>query len=252
MRIIDKLIKIILLISILALITSFVKKDMLPNREDILEELYTEPVQTKIEVREFAETRNDIAYIIEPLFEYKLYGMVVTYHNSNSWLDTMHSSSKDFINTKDITVIWGYNLKEGDYQQVKFSHSDAAGYYYAPSRSVKFNARYFSNNHLLASTTQINNTIMEVQTGDQIYLEGYLVNYAHVQGGSRNTSITREDTEGYSCEIIYLTDFKILKKGNPEWRLLYRLSKFSVIGCLVLLLVLFLFVPFNRKRDNLQ
>lgn len=233
-------------------VASFLNKDRLPDRKDVLEELYSEPLQTKIELREFAEKREGISYLIEPLFNYKLYGMVVTYQHSNSWRNITHRRSKDFINTKDITVIWGYNLGVGDYQQVEFSHGDFTGYYRLPcDGSVKFEPAYFSNNHLLAGNTQIEKTFMEAQIGDQIYLEGYLVNYGHTKAsGTRNTSITREDTGNNACEIIYLTDFKILKKANPEWRFLHKLSKFTAIGCLVLLLVLFVFTPFDRKRKE--
>ena len=57
MRIINKLIKIILLISIIVFITSFFNKDRLPDRKDVLAELYTEPVQTKTTTKEFSETK---------------------------------------------------------------------------------------------------------------------------------------------------------------------------------------------------
>lgn len=253
MGIIKNLIKIILLISIIALATSFFKKDTLPDRVNILKELYSEPIQTEIDLKEFVEKRNGVSYLIEPLFKYRLYGMIVTYHHSNSVFDITHKRYKDYINTKDITVIWGYNLKEGDYKQVKFSHGDFTGYYQLPYGQIKFEPRYFSNNHLLAADTQTEKTFMQAQTGDQIYLEGYLINYAHSKAsGTRNTSITREDAGDNSCEIIYVTDFKILKKANPEWRFVHRVSKFTAIGCVVILLGLFIFYPddFRRKEEQ--
>ena len=253
MSIIDKFIKIVLLISIIVFAASFFKKDALPNRTDILEELYSEPIQTEIDSREFVEKRKGTSYLIEPLFDYKLYGLIVAYHHSKSWFDISHERWKDFINTKDITVIWGYNLKEGDYQQVRFSHGDFTGYYQLPCGPIKFKPQYFSNNHLLAANAQIEKTFMQARTGDQIYLEGYLINYAHSKAsGMRNTSITREDTGNNSCEIIYVTGFEILKKANPEWRFLHTLSKFTVIGCVVLLLGLFVLSPgdFRRKEEG--
>jgi len=111
-----------------------------------------------------------------------------------------------------------------------------------------------SNNHLLAGEEEINKAIMEAKTGDQIYLKGYLIEYSHSNGGFlRRSSTSRTDNR---CETIYVTDFQILKKANPQWRSIYTITKYSIISCLILLLILFfvevyveVYRPIQRTKE---
>jgi len=71
-------------------------------------------------------------------------------------------------------------------------------------------------------------------------LKGYLVSYSK-KGESfvRTSSITRDDVEDGACEVIYVTDFKILKKSNTFWQEIFTLSKYSSITSFILMVILF-------------
>jgi len=80
---------------------------------------------------------------------------------------------------------------------------------------------------------------MKAGEGDQIYLKGYLVRYAH-DDFQRGSSVTRNDAGNGACETIYLTDFKIIKEANAFWRLIYSYVKYLIIASIIILLTLFL------------
>ena len=41
--------------------------------------------------------------------------MIVSYHHSASFIDISHKQWNDYLNTKDICVIWGRNVETGVY-----------------------------------------------------------------------------------------------------------------------------------------
>jgi len=90
LKVITRIIKVVLLISIIFFSISFFRKDKLPDKEEILEQLYQEPVQTETDVAPFKKERGGIIYEITPLYDYQLYGLIVSYHHSKSWWDYYH------------------------------------------------------------------------------------------------------------------------------------------------------------------
>ncbi len=252
MSVLKKIIKILLLISVTLFVYSYFRKDNLPNREDVLNQLHQAPVQTETDIAPFTKEEGGIIYNITPLYNYELYGLVVSYHHTKDWWDYYHKEWKDFINIKDICVLWGDNIKTEVYKQMKFKSGSWTCYHeFKPNTNQeiwsKFKNNSGSNNHLLSDDETINETIMDAKRGDQIYLKGYLVEYSHSEGFQRGTSTTRDDTGNGACETIYVTDFQILKKANPLWQSIYLFSKYSIIACFVTLLIL-LFLPFRRSN----
>ncbi len=252
MSVLKKIIKILLLISVTLFVYSYFRKDNLPDKEDVLNQLYQDPVQTETDMPSFIRERGGVVYNITPLYNYELYGLVVSYHHTKNWWDYYHKEWKDFINIKDICVLWGDNIKTEVYKQMKFKSGSWTCYNEFKrntDREVwsKFKNNSGSNNHILSDDETINETIMNAKRGDQIYLKGYLVNYSHGEGFQRGTSTTRDDTGNGACETIYVTDFQILKKANPLWRSIYFFSKYSAIACFVILLIFF-FLPLRRSN----
>lgn len=253
MKLFKKTIKIILLIAIIIFIYSYFQKDRLPKKEDILPELYQAPIQTETSEASFKAERGGIVYNITPLFDYELYGLVVSGHNSKSWLDYYHEKWEDFINLKDVCVVWGDNIETGVYQELKFKNGSYTCYIDSKS-GVDKNAAYqkfkneaLSNNHLLSTDESINKKVMKAQKGDQVYFKGYLVQYAH-DDFQRGSSVTRVDAGNGACETIYLTDFKIIKGASAFWRIAYSFSMYLIIVSIIILLFL-LFKGGGFKRE---
>jgi hypothetical protein len=210
--------------------------DRLPQSSEILPELIKEPLQEPVYLPPFTVTKNNITYTITPVFSYRISGLLVTQHNSKSWIDMSHEDWKDFINVKDISLIWGQNLETNDFRRVSYSHGDWTGYY-SYRGDVKFDGRCFSNNHLIPANDTIAKTIIGARVGDQVRIKGQLANYARNNSEfHRNTSATRDDSGNGACEIIYVTEFTILNEANPIWRELQRLSFFAALLCLAYLI----------------
>lgn len=256
MSVLKKLIKIILLISVILFLASYFKKNDLPQREQILSSLYQEPSQTEIEIKPFQIEKEGFTYNVTPKYSYELYGLVVSYYDSENWLDIFHK--EDPLNTRDVCVIWGDNVKTDVYQNMKFKSGEFTCYWKFKQKAdsswySKFNDSQGSNSHFLPKDDEIYKKMKEVTIGDQIYFKGYLVDYSveSSDGGvrTRNTSITRTDVGNGACEVVYVTDFQILEKGNSVYSLINRVSKYLIIVCLILLLIL-IFFPSYKKIEN--
>lgn len=250
MLIIKKTIKIILLISIILFAVSYFQKDNLPDKQNIVSQLDQKPIQSETSEKSFTVEKEGVVYEIKPLFDYELYGLVVSYNNSKNWFDYYHEKWNDFINIKDLCVIWGDNINSEVYKSMKFKSGSWTCFAKFKNNAdenmwSKFRNDSLSNNHILSNDEEINKKLMNVEEGDQIYLKGYLVEYSNSEGFKRGSSTLRTDTGNGACETIYITDFQIIKKGNEEWHSLYDISKYSIIICLIILF-LFLFIPTKR------
>lgn len=249
-----RILQIILLISVIVFITSYFFKDQLPEKDEIDQRLFQEPRQEGTNKESFEKEAEGVVYTIKPLANYELHGLVVTYHDSNSWWDYYHKEWSDYINKKDVCVIWNKNIDTEVYNQMKFESGSWTCYFegkYGANEDLKskFSYSHLSNNHLLADNDEISNKIMEAKTGDQIYFKGYLAEYSHNNGQfMRGTSITRSDKGNRACETVYVTDFEIIRSQNDIWREIYKYSKYSIIGSLVLLILNLFRSPLRRKR----
>ena len=208
-----KLLRILLLISIIAFIISYFYKNRPPSLNKISEVLYQEPLQTEISMEPLSIQKEEFTYNITPRLSYELYGLIVSDYDSENWLDLSHE--KDPLNTKDVCVIWGDNIKSNVYQQMKFTHGEWTCYAEFKSNVdfswySQFSSSRLSNNHLLPKDENVYKEMKKAAVGDQIHFKGYLVDYSITtsegEKGSRTTSVSRDDT---GCEIIYVTEIEV-------------------------------------------
>ncbi len=213
--------------SALLLIFSFFLKDRLPSSSEMLEPLESDPVQREMNAAPFDIRSKDITFTVTPLFAYELNGLVVSYHHSNELSDFSHKKWGDSLNIKDICVIWGANLNDSILEGIRFSSGNWTCFYETKDRDTweSFNPVFFSNNHLITENKALASKILAAGKGDQIRISGYLSNYTHNKGFFRNTSVTRQDTGQGACEIIYVTEFQIIKRANIFWKTSFAVSK---------------------------
>lgn len=246
-----KVLRLLLLLDVFLYFAAVFMSNQLPQDKDILARLYNEPLQSETDKPEFKVKRGEITYTIKPLYNYRLYGMVVSSFNTATWWNYYHPRWKDFINIKDICVIWGNNLKNDVYSRMLFSSLSFECHWscFSQDDCSMFDHYSISNNHLLTDTKKMNETVMQVKKGDQIYLEGYLVQYLHSNGAFyRSTSTTRKDEGAGACETIYVKKITILKKANVLWYWIRSFSKYSVFVIIFFLLVLHTNTPaYGRK-----
>lgn len=240
----DQLIKVLLLFGLVLFLAAITRKDQLPLVSDIDQSMYRDPVQKSSPLGPFKKEVDDNTYIIQPLYSYDLSGMVVSFHDSDAWWDIYHHGSwQDFINVKDLCVVWGRNLESGVYRTMTYDSDNWTCFAMTSDQDVaQFHPDQLSNNHLLSADAGIKKMIMGVGIGDQIHLKGQLANYANPDHQfTRGTSTTRNDTGNGACETIYVEDFEIIKANNPGWRAVYLTAKIMIVASLLLMALNFIF-----------
>lgn len=206
------------------------------------------PVQYKTDKKPFFVKEGGINYFINPKYEYSLEGVVVSFHNTHAWWDVYHKSSwKDYINIKDLCVIWGANVSSEIYKKIHFSSGSWTCYVqwddYETGRI--FSMSSLSNNHILSSSKSIKKLLKDVSIGDHIKFNGYLSEYSHDQGFFRGTSVTRFDTGNGACETVFLSDFEIIKKAHPFAFYLKSLFGYFIFISIFGMIFAFLKTPVN-------
>tara|TARA_B110001454_G_scaffold16145_1_gene14514 strand:+ start:8530 stop:9300 length:771 start_codon:yes stop_codon:yes gene_type:complete len=242
----------VFVISLVVLGFSYWQSQKLPTKFVSLEHLQKEPLQTETSKKSFTTETNGHIYQIDPVFDYEIWGVVVADHNSDSWLDNTHESWGDYINTKDICVIWGANILNPQLDKLNFSHGSFTCYVNTKSSQAwqSFNKEKLSNNHLIPANKEIEQLIRKSHIGDEIRMKGQLVNY-NVNGGPfRKSSTVRTDMENGACEIIYVNEFETFARNNKIWFFLVTLSKITAVLSLLAGLAFVFLVPFTTSTHD--
>ena len=65
------------------------------------------------------------------------------------------------------------------------------------------------NMHMVPATAAVERSLQQLREGDVITLEGYLIDVDHDSGWKWRTSMTRTDTGGGACEIVYVESIEV-------------------------------------------
>ncbi len=223
--------KILIILSFIFLLISFWNRNDFSADMQAKELLRYEPTQEKVKQKAFSTRVNKIDYEIQPLYEYELYGLVVSYehHDGNFGL---HKLWGDHLNVADMCVVWkknafDINLQDYDFWNGQFTCNISTKNMQAWKQ---FEQNQLSNNHLLTDDKYIRSQIKKVGIGDQIRVKGWLSSYKNNQGGKRGTSITREDRGNGACETIFVQEFDIINSYTSTWR---KIMYFSLLFLLL-------------------
>ncbi|HUQ51008.1 MAG TPA: hypothetical protein VM692_02225 [Gammaproteobacteria bacterium] len=205
--------------SALTLLAAFWNRNDLPGAIDFRPQLAHEPRQQPITQAPLIVPYAGVDYRVEPLFNYELYGLVVSYrqHDGTSF---MHRNSNDHLNMADVCVVWNDTAFSPTLHKLDFWNGiftcnvetrDSVAW-------ANFKMNQLSNNHLVSADPYIRHEVAKVRVGDQIRIKGTLVRYGAVGGGLRGTSTTRDDTGDGACETILVAEFSIVAPGFSRWR----------------------------------
>lgn len=248
--------KYIYLINLVILIIFFCYRNALPSSSSVLNHsLHNEPLQTPTNTPPFYVTTPEMRFYIEPVFNYKIYGLVVSKYNARKHF--MARSDKN-LNVTDICVIWGNTAFNQSYKDWTFWSGSWTCFGQAKTHKAYndwrnnnpngFNWEQLSNNHLLTNDSMLKKQLTEVNIGDQIYIEGYLANYGTSSKNiHRKTSTTRTDTGNGACETIYVTKFELIKANT--YRKIYTFSLYLLIIMTIGFIVVFYYLFHYKKQD---
>ncbi|WP_197697345.1 hypothetical protein [Legionella spiritensis] len=246
----ERVCKMVFLAGLATLVVTYFYKDRLPDPGFYDTQKLVTPTQTPTSEKPFALVVNKQNYVIKPRYDYDLNGVIVSYSNADGFGNiTHHDRWKDFINLRDLCVIWGDNVKSGIYKKMTFSSDSWTCWVHWSDPTVysKFRNNALSNNHLLTDNLAIKRTLMKAQVGDQIRIQGVLAEYANPENHfNRGTSITRDDRGNGACETIYVQRFDIIKRANAGLRGFYVLMMWVTGISLAVWLLLFFLVPHQK------
>ena len=223
-------------LGVILLILGLWKRNDLPEPGPLYPGITVEPLQTANDKPPFPVEAGGIRYEVLPRYRYELRGMVVSTHDARSWRDYIHKDWNDRLNVMDLCVIWGRNLEQGLYQDIRFRNGEFTCTWMTRSEATyrAFDQTTMSNNHILTADPALADRIAEARPGDQIVFRGWLAEYSHHHGFNfhRGTSTVRTDTGNGACETVYVEDFAILRRGRAWW------DHFIAFGGLVLAMAL--------------
>ncbi len=236
-----------LVLVILLCAAAYFFKQQMPAVTNIIPQMLDEPVQNPSTREPFVFGYRNQRYDVEPVAEYLLSGLVVSKNDIGSIADIYHDD--DSVDLQDLCIIWGKNLESEDFHKVDF-WSNAWTCNWSYSGNIDFSNREVANNHLLAADKKVQAKIRNINIGDQVILQGMLVDYSpEGTEWKRISSRTREDTGNGACEVMFVETLEIVKAGAPQWNLLFGISKW-MIG-LLLILKMSSFVWHARREKKL-
>jgi hypothetical protein len=236
----DKILKLVLFIFVALYALSYYFKGLPRDINDISPMLRQEPTQKKTSAQSFDVLYKNRSYNIDPVYEYDISGLVVSRNNTEGFGDIYHDENS--FDTIDVCVIWGGNVMSTDFNKMEFWNVSWTCNWKYPA-GVMFNNSEISNNHLITNSDLIREKFKDIRVGDQIRIKGKLVNYKmNGMDFVRKTSTKRTDTGNKACEIIFVEDFKTIKRGTPFW---YFINKYSFY-VMIIFLILYLHHYINK------
>lgn len=180
------------------------------------------PEQTAVDLPPIEFNFENKAYKLTPRARYKLEGLIVSQHRSDSIFDLMHARTGDYLNSRDFCTVWGDMLKSGLYRDMKFTSGDWTCYFSAASYQIFNRAKLdeIANNHILVKDEKTRRAIEKLELGDEVRIQGMLVDYDIDGSPMRRTSLVRTDTGNGACETLYVESVEVLVSHNRWFKYL--------------------------------
>ncbi|MBK7974181.1 MAG: hypothetical protein IPK07_13180 [Deltaproteobacteria bacterium] len=165
-----------------------------------------EPHQEEVNDREPIQWRheNDVV-TIKPLARYRIAGRVVgTSRYRFGWQGALVPW--------DVGLVWGKMTSDEVLEHIHFQQSGRFLHYlYSAKLPVDegYVINHAANNHWIPASQNVRRAIGQLDEGDLLEAEGYLVRAERAGGGDWSSSLTRSDTGDGACELMYVTRLKV-------------------------------------------
>ncbi len=166
---------------------------------------YSEPEQTAL--AQPIELSAPEGYTITATDEYRVEALIVSTHRYR-WGREADLSPVDFL------LAWGAVTEEPNLNGIRYSQSGRWGYFRFNYGDVNLNERQIAqstaNTHIIPDFTDrdLRDSLLSLKRGDTARLSGYLVRVTADDGWKWNSSRSRTDSGGHSCELFYVTEFE--------------------------------------------
>ncbi len=143
--------------------------------------------------------------------EYKVSGAVVGKGTYSSGWDGE-------LSPVDLAIAWGKLAEPESNRYITYTQGNR-WYFYQYKPGSPFDNSYIishsSNNHIIPANENIRRAVKAVKKKNKVVLEGFLVNLKGIykdQPVTWNTSLSRTDAGGSSCELFYVSRVRIETK----------------------------------------
>lgn len=176
-------------------------------------ETTTDPQQEDVtgQAKPFALDAGGWTFRLTPLAHYVLRGVVLGREDYGD-------DTPSLLSPCDVAVAWGPMARKENYGQYEWSQS-GRWYWWQYGPGVKsddsFVARYTSNTHVIPANDFLARAVAHVRRGNLIEMEGSLVKVVGRRGSQSFdwvSSLSRQDREGGSCELLWLERLKVGSK----------------------------------------
>jgi len=238
----------------LILVITFFTRNNFKSVEDITPEVLGQSFQDKIDnPLSIKFQKNGYAYALTPIYNYEINALLVSKLNYK-----VFSIEKfDRVFSYDLCLIWGSNVASGLYKNKTLKFSQDCRWCFAQwYGDVRLNWEEFSNSHLLINDSDIEKTAKSLVVGDQVKIQGKLVNVKASllsKPGSFdaseyiwNSGVGKSGLGAGACKVIYVEKLEVLKKANVLSVFLFHLSLYGLFTLLIFKLLRF----FNILRTN--
>jgi len=116
----------------------------------------------------------------------------------------------------DLALGWGVMSDQAVLDRIEISQGNRWYYTKYEFPSPVSDAQIVSNSsnmHMIPARRDIERSLKKLRTGDIITLRGYLVDVDHDSGWRWRTSMSRTDTGGGACEIVYVESLTVETAG---------------------------------------
>lgn len=234
-----------MILSLVAVIGCWWMRNDLPLAETLHQDLMSEPKQVRVSRKPIDTVVNNVGYSIQPRYSYDMRALVVSVHDSDTWWDYAHKAWNDNVNVVDLCVVWGENAASGVYHYLGFSNDQWTCHIQPTSADAAQLTDWdaVANNHMVTDDPAVARRLRQVRIGDQIRVQGYLVDYTtYVQGreqGRRVSSDVRTDRGNGACEVLYVESFDVIASSARGWRIGLKIA----LVCLLLSVIAWMAIP---------
>ncbi len=144
-------------------------------------------------------------YQIEPVADYAVRARVLS-------VERYRMGREADLSPVDFVLGWGPMSDASLTNQLDISQGNRWYQYRwqgAPPIDPAIIVRTSANTHMVPADDTIKSQLLNVRQGDTVILKGYLINVEHPDGWRWRTSLSREDSGGGSCELLWVESVRV-------------------------------------------
>jgi hypothetical protein len=163
-----------------------------------------EPLQAKTDRPPFRVERHGQWLTLTPRASFDAGGVVAA-------VEHYRFDASSLLSPADVALTWG-RLPEKPYRG-RISYSQVGRILFWETRDRDLDLAYIAahagNMHLIPSDDNLDRAVMRIGRGDEVRIEGLLVDAASDRGFHWKTSLSRTDTGLGACEVIWVEQLQI-------------------------------------------